>query len=84
MARGGVVQPDLPLAVAEAPATPLPIPVLPTSARASGVARASGTACLQPQKLQKPQKLNKLIEWRSAGHLSDSEFSAAKRLVGLN
>jgi hypothetical protein len=28
--------------------------------------------------------LSKLIEWRSGGHLSDSEFIASKRVLGLS
>jgi hypothetical protein len=30
------------------------------------------------------EKLSKLIEWRSGGHLSDSEFIASKRVLGLS
>ena len=29
------------------------------------------------------EKLSKLIEWHSGGHLSDSEFIASKRVLGL-
>ncbi len=55
------------------------IQYVPTSATAS-------PSCSAPVGLSAQamfEKLEKLIAWRSSGHLSDAEFIAAKRALGL-
>jgi hypothetical protein len=70
-------------------AAPARAPVLPI-ATAGPVVPAPATAASGSSSVVAPKsqdmflQLALWIEWRSEGHLTDSEFAAAKRLLGLS
>ena len=78
MAAGVSAPPDI--------ATPSPAASGNTTTPAPSTAAAAAPARPLPLALGAQdmfEKLDKLIAWRSAGHLSYAEFSAAKRALGL-
>ncbi len=78
MASGVSAPPAVPTPVAVVSST-IAAPILPTSATAT-------PSCSAPVGLSAHavfEKLEKLIAWRSSGHLSDADFIAAKRALGL-
>ena len=61
-------------------AAPTPSPVVSNTVAAVPASSFPSAPCAQDIF----EKLSKLIEWRSGGHLSDSEFIASKRVLGLS
>ena len=79
MALGGSVPSDAPT-----PSLAVSSPVVASTTGAPVASAPVSSSFASPSAQDIFEKLSKLIEWRSSGHLTESEFVESKRVLGLS